>query len=104
MTRTIEPHTVTLPDGRILAFYDYSYTRAWAGDFTTTPEPAEVALDEGAYWIAADGTERELTDAELNTLHADDDDAYGAVLAYVEGVEERLQAELARVVKYIAGK
>jgi hypothetical protein len=58
-----DPITVTLPDGRVLAFVD--------GDFGTRldpPTPADVSVN-AALWLAPDGTETELTAEELDDLH-----------------------------------
>jgi hypothetical protein len=63
-----DPITVTLSDGRVLAFVDSDYTREDFGTRLDPPTPAEVTV-RAAWWLAPDGTETELTADELNDLH-----------------------------------
>jgi hypothetical protein len=64
----IDPITVTLPDGRVLAFVDYDFTRGDFGTRLDPPTPADVSVN-AALWLAPDGTETELTAEELDDLH-----------------------------------
>jgi hypothetical protein len=63
-----EPITVTLPDGRVLAFVDYDFTRGDMGSRLDPPTPDEVSIN-AAWWNASDGTEMECTPDELDDLH-----------------------------------
>lgn len=87
------PLTVTLPDSRTLAFVDYDYTRGHAGSRMDPPTPAEVTVND-AWWVTSDGTEMDLTVAELEAIH--DGPAYDAILDAVEEIEsERYWAAMA---------
>lgn len=83
------PIAVTLPDGRVLAFVDYEYIRGHPGTRLDPPTPAEVDVS-AAWWIAPDGTETDVTTAELIDLH--DGPEYDAILAACEEIREAERA------------
>jgi hypothetical protein len=83
------PITVTLSDGRVLAFVDHYYMRAFGGFGVNPPEPAEVTVN-AAWWLAPDGAETECTPDELEALH--DGPEYDAILRAVESIDDAERA------------
>jgi hypothetical protein len=63
-----DPITVTLPDGRVLAFVDYDYMRGYPGSRLDPPESPEVGVRE-AWWVESDGSATPCTADELDALH-----------------------------------
>jgi len=93
-----EPITVTLADGRVLAFVDYDYHREHPGSFSDPPTPAEVDVHE-AWWVDPDGFQVSVSGGELAALHENGPD-YDAILLAVQEVEEANRAEEMDVVHW----
>ena len=83
----ITTHVIPLPDGRIVAFYDYDYTPRNAGSFCEPPTAAEVTLTDPWWEDAAGEFLGAVSFSEHEMLH-EPGDTYDMILGYVHALHD----------------